>query len=242
MLIFQGLPEACGLDVRNKNTAMIKKEAKEFRLLLVEALREINNAHANLLTKCKELMCEAFAYDANKNDFAEYLRKRAQNLGECAEPLLKSFVNAVKEETKNENDWMEAVAFVVQDKPPKFWSDSDFIQFEDNLITIVNRFSSLESLRSCMKDSPGADFDARRVTITKPGGEGIDEIVWISKENQTKVDHYIKKNILQDYPMKGNKQFLQAILCMLSEKIFQLESEDAVANKQKKGTKNNAQK
>ena len=242
VLIFQDLPKACGLDVKNKNTVMTKQDAKEFRSLLVEALREINNAHANLLTKCKELMCEAFAYDGNKNDFDEYLRKRTRNLGECAEPLLKSFVNAVKEETKNENDWMEAVAFVVQDRSPKSWSDSDFIQFEDNLISIVNRFSSLESLRSCMKDSPGADFDARRVTITKPGGEGIDEIVWISKENQTKVDLYIKQNILRDHPIKGHKQFLQAILCTLSEKLFQLESEDAVTNKKKKGSKNNAKK
>ena len=242
VLIFQDLPKACGLDLINKNAAMTRDEAKDFRSLLVRALREINNAHVNLLTKCKELMCEAFAYDGNKNDFAEYLRIRTRNLGDCAEPLLKSFVNSIKEEAKNENDWIEAVAFVVQDKPPKFWSDSDFIQFEDNLISIVNRFSSLESLRSCMKDSPGADFDARRVTITKPGGEGIDEIVWISKENQAKVDIYIKQNILQDHPIKGNKQFLQAILCTLSEKLFQLESEDTVANKRKKGAKNNAKK
>ena len=242
VLIFQDLPKSCGLDVNNKNAVMTRGKAKEFRCLLVGALREINNAHVNLLTKCKELMCEAFAYDGNKNGFAEYLRKRALNLGECAEPLLKRFVNTIKEEEKNENDWMEAVAFVVQDKPPKFWSDSDFIQFEDNLISIVNRFSSLESLRSCMKDSPGADFDARRVTITKPGGEGIDEIVWISKENQAKVDRYIKQNILQDYPVKGNKQFLQAILCTLSEKLFQLESEDTAANKRKKGAKNNVNK
>ena len=93
-----------------------------------------------------------------------------------------------------------------------------------------------------MKDSPGADFDARRVTITKPGGEGIDEIVWISKENQAKVDRYIKQNILQNYPIKGNKQFLQAVLCTLSEKLFQLESEDTVANKRQKGAKNNVKK
>ena len=187
-------------------------------------------------------MCEAFAYDGDRNNFAEYLRKRAINLGQCAEPLLKSFVNAVKDNPKNENDWMEAVAFVVQDKPPKFWCDSDFIQFEDNLISIVNRFSSLESLRSCMKKSPGDDFDARRVTITKPGGEGIDEIVWISKESQAKVDRYIKQHILHDYPIKGNKQFLQNVLCQLSEKLFQLESEGAAANKQKKGAKNNVTK
>ena len=242
VLIFQALPQACCLDVINTKAAMTRNEAKKFRSLLVGALREINNAHVNLLAKCQELMCEAFAYDGNNHDFSEYLRKRARNLGECAEPLLKSFVNAVREEPKNENDWIEAVAFVVQDKPPKFWIDSDYIQFEDNLISIVNRFCSLESLRSCMKDSPGVDFDARRVTITKPGGEGIDEIVWISKENQAKVDRYIKQHILQNYPVKGNKQFLQAVLCTLSEKLFQLESEDVAVNKRKKGPKKNVRK
>jgi len=239
LLIFQDLPKACGFDVKNHKVAMTKGQAKEFRSLLVGALREINSAHTTLLTKCKELMCEAFAYDSGKTGFDEYLKKRVRNLGECAEPLLKSFVNAVEEEGKNEKDWMEAIAFVVQNKPPKFWSDSDFIQFEDNLISIVNRFTSLEALRSCMKDSPGVDFDARRVTITKPGGEGIDEVVWISRENQARVDSYIKQNILHDYPMKGNKQFLQAVLCTLSEKLFQLESEDTAPNRRKKGVKNN---
>jgi len=239
LLIFQDLPKACGFDVKRNNIAMPKAKAKELRSLLVGALREINNAYTVLLSKCKELMCEAFAYDGNKTDFDEHLRKRARNLGECAEPLLKSFVNAIREEVKNDNDWMEAVVFVVQDKPPKFWSDSDFIQFEHNLLSIVNRFCSLESLRSCMEDSPGADFDARRVTITKPGGQGIDEIVWISNDNQAKVDRYIKRNILHDYPIKGNKQFLQALLCTLSEKLFQLESEDTAQNKRRKGVKGN---
>ena len=72
ILIFQDLPTACGFDVTNNSTPITRDKAKEFRSLLVGALREINNAHVDLLTKCKELMCEAFAYDGDRNYFAEY--------------------------------------------------------------------------------------------------------------------------------------------------------------------------
>jgi hypothetical protein len=240
ILIFQDLPIACGLDIKNKTLG--KKDAKHFRTLLVNALREINNAYTNLLAKCKDLMCEAFSYEEKKDEFTDYLSKRARHLGECAEPVLKSFTNAVKETSKPEDEWVEAVAFVVQDKPPKSWDDSDFIQFEDHLLTIAKRFSSLESLRSCMHNSPGADFEARRITITKPDGEGADEVVWISKDKQAKVDNYIAHDILQNYPIKGNKQFLQAVLCALSERLFNLESEDTSDEKRKAGIKNNAKK
>jgi len=238
VLLFQDLPKACGLNVE-KNTAMSKDEAKKFRSILVLALREINSAHETLLMKCKELMCEAFAYDGSKDEFAEYLKYRAELLGECAEPRLKSFIGAIVEQPTNENSWIESIAFIVQDKAPKFWSDLDFIQFEDNLITLVNRFNSLEALRLCMKDSPGSDFDARRITLTKPGGEGIDEVVWISKDNQAKVEAYIKDQILQKYPVKKHKQFLQAVLCTLSEQLFELSTEEA-RQEQRKDSVNNA--
>lgn len=242
VLIFRDLPNACGFDLTSMCSEMTKEDAKKFRSSLVEALRNINVTYSRLLDKCKELLIEVFAYVGDNHNFCSYLKIRVQNLGDCAEPVLKSFINAVKENYSNEYDWIESIAFVVHDKPPKFWDDVDFIHFENNLISVVNRFCSLEALRSCMNDSPGVDFDARRLTITRPDGDGIDEIVWISKNIQTNVNDYVKHHILHDYPVKNNKQFLQAVLCTLSEHLFHLDSKGTGGSITTKGISSDVKK
>ncbi|MEQ9549136.1 MAG: hypothetical protein RIM23_05915 [Coleofasciculus sp. G3-WIS-01] len=222
VLLFKSLPEACGLPAIGTNEVDDGKTAKTLRKKLVQALHEIQTAYDCLLSDCKSRLHDAFGISSNEAKLREDLRVRASRLvGQCVESMLKRFIGAAVDETKTDTEWLEALVMIVADKPAESWSDEDMTQFEINLSDVARRFKNLEALRVEI-DAKGGGFEARRITVTRPDGQEINQIVGIDRESQDRVEELVE-NVLKMLP--DNRQLRQAVIARLNERVFDLASE-----------------
>jgi hypothetical protein len=215
-LLFKVLPQACGLEpvvVSEEDDGTV---ARTYRERLVEALREIHTAYDTLLAECESLLYEAFGLQS-RDKLRQNLQFRASHvLGSCLEASLNRFARAAADDSASERQWLEAVVMVVADKPAESWTDEDVTRFELNLSDLSRRFKNLEALQASVKATSKGGFEARRVTVTRPDGSEVNQMVWIDHEQQGKVDPLIDQ-LLAQCP---DAQTRQALLTRLTERMF----------------------
>lgn len=114
---------------------------------------------------------------------------------------------------------------IVADKPAESWTDEDVTKFAINLSGISRRFKNLEALQKEVV-AKGAGFDARRITVTRPDGQEIHQMVGIDRDCQDQVDHLVD-DILAQLP--DNFQIRQAVVVKLAEVILGAASQENVA-------------
>ncbi|BAY94983.1 MULTISPECIES: hypothetical protein [unclassified Tolypothrix] len=216
-LLFKALPAACNLPSIGIETGDDGVTAKTLRTKLVHALREIHTAYDRLLSDCQKLIYEAFGVRSQETKLREDLRVRANYLaGKCIEPLLKRFIRAASDESKSDSQWLEALVMIVADKPAESWTDDDATAFEMKLADLVRRFKNLEALQKEVA-AKGEGFEARRITMTRPDGQEIHQMVWVDHGRESQVEKIVDK-ILAELP--DDQQLRQAILAKLSERIL----------------------
>ncbi|HEY9801551.1 MAG TPA: hypothetical protein V6D25_14440 [Leptolyngbyaceae cyanobacterium] len=224
-LLFKALPAACNLPAIGIESGDDGVTARSLRSKLVHALREIHTAYDQLLSNCQKLIYEAFGVRSQETKLREDLRVRANYLaGKCIEPLLKRFIRAASDETKTDSQWLEALVMIVADKPAESWNDDDAISFEMKLADLVRRFKNLEALQKEVA-AKGEGFEARRITMTRPDGQEIHQMVWVDHGRESQVTQIVDK-ILAELP--DDQQLRQAILAKLSERILNPDLGDAV--------------
>jgi hypothetical protein len=225
-LLFTALPQACKLPPIGTDKADDSTTAKTLRKKLVQALREIQTAYDELLRECQNLLHDAFAVRSSEAKLREDLRVRSHHLmGQSIERILHSFTVAAAEETAADKEWLEALVMIVADKPAESWTDEDVTKFEINLSDISRRFKNLEALQKEVV-AKGAGFDARRITVTRPDGQEIHQMVGIDRDRQDQVDRLVD-DILAELP--DNFQIRQAVVVKLAEKVLGAASQENVA-------------
>lgn len=208
-LLFKALPQACNLPPIGMESGDDGLTAKTLRTKLVHALREIHTAYDNLLSDCQKLLYEAFGVRSKETKLREDLRVRANYLaGKCIESLLKRFTQAASDETASDTQWLEALVMIIADKPAESWTDEDVTLFEVKLADLVRRFKNLEAVQKEVA-AKGEGFEARRITMTRPDGEEIHQMVWVDHSRESQVEELVNK-ILSQLP--EDKQLRQAIL------------------------------
>jgi hypothetical protein len=220
-LLFTSLPQACGLPSIGTGEADDGTTAKTLRKKLVQALHEIQTAYDCLLSECKARLHDAFGVSVNEAKLREELRVRSRSLkGQCVERMLRNFTLAATDETKTDAEWLEALVMIVADKPAESWTDEDVTRFEINLSDLSRRFKNLEALRAEVA-AKGGGFEARRITVTRPDGEEINQIVGIDRECQEQIEELVEK-VLEILP--DNNQLRQAVIAKLTERVLDLAS------------------
>jgi hypothetical protein len=196
-LMFEQLPVACGLEPFDISKGSAQPSAERiplFRGTLLRALTELQTHYESLLSRCRDRIREAFAVSPNAADVREHLRVRAQYLlGKVIEPKLKSFAIAAADASVSERMWLEAIATVVAERPPETWSDDDVLVFEVNLSDISRRFTGLEALQRETVAEGRDGFDVRRVSITKPDGEEMHQMVWVDQTERELISRHMKR-------------------------------------------------
>ncbi|KOP25211.1 hypothetical protein AMR41_17555 [Hapalosiphon sp. MRB220] len=231
-LLFKALPAACNLPTIGTEAGDDGVTAKTLRTKLVHALREIHTAYDHLLSDCQKLIYEAFGVRSPETKLREDLRVRANYLaGKCIEPLLKRFIRAASDETKSDFQWLEALVMIVADKPAESWSDDDAVAFEMKLADLVRRFKNLEALQKEVA-AKGEGFEARRITMTRPDGQEIHQMVWVDHGRESQVEKIVDE-ILAKLP--DDQQLLQAILAKLSERILNTDLPEGITQIGDKG-------
>lgn len=138
-LLFQGLPEALGLEaISTERSEAQLKNAKELKGRLVGVLREIHGAYDVLLTESRQLIFKAFGVRSEETKLREDLQVRCRYLvGQCIEPTLKRFMLAVLDAAVGDRQWLESLVMIVADKPAESWTDQGLF-FDHNVILYAN--------------------------------------------------------------------------------------------------------
>ncbi|WP_258003892.1 hypothetical protein [Fischerella thermalis] len=100
------------------------------------------------------------------------------------------------------------------------------------LADLVRRFKNLEALQKEVA-AKGEGFEARRITMTRPDGQEIHQMVWVDHGRESKVEQIVDE-ILAKLP--DDQQLRQAILAKLSERILDPDLVDGVTRIEAKQT------
>ncbi|MFN4869452.1 MAG: hypothetical protein ACK5LD_06210 [Pseudanabaena sp.] len=224
VLLFQTLPVACGLTAIASNQEDDGTTAKKFKGKLVQILQEVQTAYDRLLTDCQSLLHDAFAVRHDEAKLREDLRMRASYLTDnCSERLLKRFVLAAADETVDDRQWLESLLMIIADKPAESWTDTDVRSFEPKLTDLARRFMNLESLHKEMATSKsqakGKGFDARRITIARPDGQEVHQLIWLDPKDSDRLEVLVEK-ILSEESVQGSDHLKQALIAKLAERVM----------------------
>jgi hypothetical protein len=163
---------------------------------------------------------DSFAVRRGDEKLREDLRVRASYLTDnCSERLLKRFVLAAADESVSDRQWLESLLMIVVDKPAESWTDADVHSFEPKLTDLARRFMNLEALQKGMGASKNKGFDARRITIARPDGQEIHQLVWLDPEDSDRLEVLVEK-ILREESVQGSDRLQQALIAKLAERVM----------------------
>jgi hypothetical protein len=234
-LVFKALPEACGLQPIASDQSDDRSIAKTLRKKLVQSLQEIQNTYETLLGECQFLLHNAFGV-RNEDKLREDLRVRSGYLiDRCIDPLLRRFTLAAVEESTSDREWVEALVMIVADKPAESWTDEDATAFELKLSDLARRFKNLEALQTEVAASKQKGFEARRVTITRPDGQEIHQMVWLDQEKGDRLERLVDEWVEQ-LDRYDDPQLQQALVARLAERVLGADAQEKVIRLQSRGS------
>jgi len=227
-LLFLSLPQACGFEPMQPGKLEDDSIAKAFRKRLVQCLHEIQTAYEALLSLCKTRLYDAFGVRQEANLREDVLVQATPLVGRCLEPTLKRFILAAVDEQPTDAEWLEALAMIVADKPPKSWNDDDLLRFELGLSDLVRRFRHLEALQKEVR-TRGSGFSAKRLTVTEQDGYEVNQIIWMDAGEDAVLNAAVEKAL--DLPeLQDNPRRQQAFIAKLSDRLLSRPRSDLEPN------------
>ena len=164
-LLFEALPEACGLGSFAGRGGDVPAGAFGDRLL--DALRELGGAYDALLDDVEGQMGRAFHLRGATAEARRYeLAERARTLLPAASDVaLRAFLVRVTDEVMGARAWAESVAALLAGRPPAQWSDEDRRTFGAALRRTADAFYKLEPLAFDLaaEQEPTPDHPAPKV-------------------------------------------------------------------------------
>jgi hypothetical protein len=220
-LVFEQLPEACGLppiDAIHDHSAALD----EFKTRFSQALHVLDTAYDSLLARNREKLCKALAIQNSPGRLQEHLRVRSSSLlAITVEPRLRRFLTAAVEAGADEHSWLESLSMVISDKPVQTWSDDDERLFDVQVNEIARRFINLEALDKAMTARFEHAYDARRVVVTKPDGTEGQRVLWLEQDMRPVVESIVSCLISENEAL-SNIETLQAVVAVLLDQLLEM--------------------
>lgn len=177
-LIFDQLPNACGLSaipVRKRSAdADIKKYVRDLK----KSLGELRSAYPSLLGSIEKTVATAFEVEAQHEILREQLAKTSIDLAiHVTEPTLKAFCLRLADTNLGRDAWLESVGSLVLAKPPRRWHDADKPRFDEALQDLVIRYKKTASL--AFTKGKATNRQSMRIGILTASGEETSCVVQI---------------------------------------------------------------
>jgi hypothetical protein len=187
-LVFRSLPEACSLAPFSTDEHADESHVRTFVSTLRGALEEIRAAYPELLGRIRAELFSAFDYAPDRGDARQALGNRASSmLPAVQEPQLRAMSTRLADFELSDDDWLEALANFVRERPPVRWTDQDTAMYSDEVRQLAERFRHVESLvfvAGARRNPSGA---AVRVSITHPDGTEFQEVVHTAEAEEEQV-------------------------------------------------------
>ncbi|MCY4675005.1 MAG: hypothetical protein OXD43_14810 [Bacteroidetes bacterium] len=147
-VLFEDLPEACGVSSFLTNTEDTRGDIQIFVEHLQEALRELSGAYDTLLADLQTQIVNVFRlHSETPDDQRHELAERARLLlPHASDSKLKAFLVRAADEILDTQGWYESIASLLAKRPPVQWRDADVAIFSYALREVARRFYMLEPI------------------------------------------------------------------------------------------------
>jgi hypothetical protein len=185
-LLFENLPYA--LDCTSR--LMDSNSIEAYFTKLKRALAELQLAYDQLLQEIQKQLFDALLLPSDVETAREEITGRCQILRDWISDLrLKAFVQRLSNPKPVQREWIESVAALVTNKPPRKWNDQDVIRFNVALADITGQFRRTEEValsKQSKKDTKSTTRVAR-LAVTDFKGSEQREVVQVSEKQETEV-------------------------------------------------------
>jgi hypothetical protein len=187
-LIFKSLPEACGFDAITPDAELKQGEVKKLVRVLKERLDDLRAAFPELQRRMKIAIVEAFDVSGEFGEVRKTLSERAGSiLVTVTETRLRAFCLRLADLALSESQWLESFGSLLCSKSPSKWVDADEEFFKQELAQFADKFKRVEGLAFKNKKA-SKDHSAVRVAITRLDGTEVDQVIFVSKEEERRVE------------------------------------------------------
>lgn len=170
-LLFDLLPRACGLAPITPDTSPTDEEVEAFFVALRAALRELQQAYAQLVHDVCEYIRRAFSGVATGSDvLRNELLSRYRAIEHVTGDQLIRTIGVRLEHAGEGNAWIESIAALVGRKPLDTWSDDDLKEFEVRIADAGRRFQIAEQIAVAQRVA-APETPVMRIGIANGRGE-----------------------------------------------------------------------
>jgi len=224
-LLFQTLPEACGLPAIDPSREG-SEELGGFAQKLTEILHELKYAYPNMIEQQRRLICQAFNlpadYDLEKLRVALGGLQPLKNFTVDVDGLRAFIMHATKTGGSSEDWFLALLMFLGKRKPAKKWLDSDADRVEFRLSEYAQRINDLEKLRvqyGGEKSRGDATFEVILLrTVSQEVGE-LDQVIRIDKRVRDAI-RSAKSELRERLDDLGDEKLQLALLAELTEEFL----------------------
>ena len=220
-LLFYDLPEVMGYPVFNAERDTNPTKTDQFFKAMRNILDELKQTYPSLLNSVEQQL--AFNFSLEYKD--EQLRRELINLAEPLEEVtrgtqLTGFLMRICDSGLDFDNWLEAIATFVVNKPPASWIDEDKAQFEISLSQLAKKFLHFEAVSyEKRKRSESSEGRRIRVGITRPNQDEQEWVVTLPLTTEKRVPEIGKrfKEVLNDFKIDADPDLRSAILACISQ-------------------------
>ena len=147
-LLFEDLPEACGISSFLASDTISRTDVNVFAERLQQSLRELSGAYDALIKDLRVQIARVFRLRLGTSDECRHqLAKRARDLLPYAtNTKIKAFLVRASDEILDTRSWYESLAALLVRRPPSQWRDEDLLDFRTALHEVARRFYTLETI------------------------------------------------------------------------------------------------
>jgi hypothetical protein len=181
-LLFERLPQACGLAPFRADEPADAARVDSFAAALRESRQELLDAYPGLLREVAGQIAAAFGLAAaGAAGRAELQARHGPVAAATNDPQLRAL--GVRLETADNGDtaWVESVAALVAKRPPELWSDGDLPAFAAGVAELGLRFRAAEELAVAARAVP-AGAPLLRVALASGRGE-LSRVLHVSEDD-----------------------------------------------------------
>ncbi|MBI2918284.1 MAG: hypothetical protein HYY01_09845 [Chloroflexi bacterium] len=215
-LLFESLPVALGMD--SAKVSEDRGTAEAFFRQLKRALVELLRAYQVLTDRVREQLLDALRLPEYVGAARKEIAGRLAPLRDRVTDLrLKAFVLRLADERLPEQEWLESVASLVANKPPRQWNDQDSLQFGMVLAGLAGQLLKVEQIVAEHKSNTDEKDGARVLMLEVAGetGEDYARVVRIGPNEESDVATIVGALEMQLSRMAVSARMREAVVAEL---------------------------
>ena len=196
---------------------------------LKKSLAELESAYRQRLQQVEKQMFDALLLPSDEKAARMEIAERCGILMNWVSDLrLKAFAQRLSNTELVHREWIESVAALVSNSPPRNWNDQDVLHFDVALANIVGQFKRTEDVALSQQDEETVTPEMRvaRLAVTDLQGNERREIIQLPEAQDEKVRNLVDalKQALGRQPASRSIQLMA--ITQLAEQLLSVGNPD----------------